>query len=228
MARRPGGDLRHAVRGVRRSPGFAASVVLMLALGLGANTAMFGIVYGVPLRPLPSPDAAAIVRIGESLGSVGGSDMWLSNRSMPLLERHEVGDHLDGLDRCGVGVGPAGELVQVAADARDLAGALALGGGPRAPAQGGVGNALHTVGRSWTERPARFSMPPTRCTGARAADSSFARRGWRPSGVVPESSAAPVEAVGPWTRHLQPAMEEHGCWRSCFTVVTRAESRSRT
>jgi len=78
-----GGDLRHVVRGVRRSPGFAASVALMLALGLGANTAMFGIVYGVLLRPLPYPDAAAIVRIGESLGSVGGSDMWLSNRSMP-------------------------------------------------------------------------------------------------------------------------------------------------
>ena len=81
-----GRDLLHAVRGLRRSPGFAASVALMLALGLGANTAMFGIVHGVLLRPLPYPDAAAIVRIGESLGSVGGSDMWLSNRSMPLLE----------------------------------------------------------------------------------------------------------------------------------------------
>ena len=51
------------------------------------------------------------------------------------LERHEVGDHLDGLDRRGVAVGPAGELVQVVADAGDLPGALALGvgrrGGPR-------------------------------------------------------------------------------------------------
>ena len=55
------------------------------------------------------------------------------------LERHEVGDHLDGLDRRGVGVGPAGELVQVVADAGDLPGALALdlgrrrgpGAGPR-------------------------------------------------------------------------------------------------
>ena len=81
-----GRDLRHAVRGVRRSPGLAASVALMLALGLGVNIAMFGIVYGVLLRPLLYPDPAAIVRIGESLGSVGGSDMWLSNRSMPLLE----------------------------------------------------------------------------------------------------------------------------------------------
>ncbi len=83
-----GRDLLHAVRGLRRSPGFAASVALMLALGLGATTAMFGIVYGVLLRPLPYPDAATIVRIGESLGSVGGSDMWLSNRSMPLLEEN--------------------------------------------------------------------------------------------------------------------------------------------
>ena len=81
-----GRDLRHAVRGLRRSPGFAVSVALMLALGLGANTAMFGIFYGVLLRPLPYPNAGAIVRIGESLGSSGGSDMWLSNRSMPLLE----------------------------------------------------------------------------------------------------------------------------------------------
>ena len=47
------------------------------------------------------------------------------------LERHEVGDHLDGLDRRGVAVGPAGELVQVVADARDLASALALGVGRR-------------------------------------------------------------------------------------------------
>ena len=92
-----GRDLLHAVRGLRRSPGFAASVALMLALGLGATTAMFGIVYGVLLRPLPYPDAAAIVRIGESLGSVGGSDMWLSNRSMPLLEENaESFDQLAG------------------------------------------------------------------------------------------------------------------------------------
>ena len=79
-------DVRHAVRGLGRSPGFAAAVVLVLALGIGANTAMFGIVYGVLLRPLPYPDAGAIVRVGESFGASGVSDMWLSNRSMPLLE----------------------------------------------------------------------------------------------------------------------------------------------
>ena len=82
-----GRDVRHAVRGLGRSPAFTAAVVLVLALGIGANTAMFGIVYGMLLRPLPYPDAAAIVRIGESrLGTSSVSEMRLSNRSMPLLE----------------------------------------------------------------------------------------------------------------------------------------------
>ena len=60
-----GRDLRHAVRGLRRSPGFAATVVIVLALGIGANTAMFGIVYGMLIRPLPYPDAEALVRVGQ-------------------------------------------------------------------------------------------------------------------------------------------------------------------
>ena len=61
-------DVRHALRGLGRSRGFAATVVLVLALGIGANTAMFSVVYGMLIRPLPYPDAGAIVRITESRG----------------------------------------------------------------------------------------------------------------------------------------------------------------
>ena len=84
-----GRDLRHAIRGLRRSPDFAVTVTLIFALGIGANTAMFSIVYGVLLRPLPYPDASAIVRIGgPSLTPASISDMRLSNRSVALLQEN--------------------------------------------------------------------------------------------------------------------------------------------
>ena len=58
-------DLRHAVRTLRRSPGFAMVVVVTLALGIGVTTAIFSVVYGVLLRPLPYADPDRIVAIFE-------------------------------------------------------------------------------------------------------------------------------------------------------------------
>ena len=78
-------DLRHAVRQLARQRAFTVTAVATLALGIGANTAMFGIVHGILLRPLPWPDAEAIVRVGESIGG-RGRGAFLSNRSMALLQ----------------------------------------------------------------------------------------------------------------------------------------------
>ncbi|MFN2564567.1 MAG: ABC transporter permease [Gemmatimonadaceae bacterium] len=58
-------DLRFAVRSFLRSPGFSAITVLTLALGIGATTAIFSVVHGVLLRPLPYPESDRIVRIHE-------------------------------------------------------------------------------------------------------------------------------------------------------------------
>jgi putative ABC transport system permease protein len=73
-------DTRHAIRRLRRAPAFTAAVVLTLALGVGANTAIFGVIDSILIRPLPYPHAEALVGVWHTapglpgvLGSLGCS-----------------------------------------------------------------------------------------------------------------------------------------------------------
>ena len=82
-----GRDLRHAVRTLRRSPGFTAAVVIVLALGTGVATAMFGIVYGMLIRPLPYPDAGRIVRVGQQPRQLPDVPVYLSARAIDQVQQ---------------------------------------------------------------------------------------------------------------------------------------------
>ena len=86
-------DLRYAVRALRHSPAFSFVVVLTLGLGIGANTAIFSVVRGVLLKPLPHRDGGRLLYLRHMTDGIGGGDV---NFSVP-----EVRDFRSGVRSFG-------------------------------------------------------------------------------------------------------------------------------
>jgi putative ABC transport system permease protein len=79
-------DLRYAFRQLRKSPGFTAVVVLTMALGIGANAALFSVVDAVLLRPLPYKDPQQLVAIHDELPGVNLHDAGMSVQEFDDLQ----------------------------------------------------------------------------------------------------------------------------------------------
>jgi predicted permease len=85
-------DLRYVLRGIGKSPTFALLTILTLALGIGANTAIFSVVYSVLLRPLPYPGGERLVEVEESTPSVSGISVTWINFQHWRNENHSFED----------------------------------------------------------------------------------------------------------------------------------------
>ena len=100
------GDLKYALRLLLKSPGFTAVAVLTLTLGVGANTAIFSVVEGILLRPLPFPHADQLVRIYESPDEIGARSASLNLSDRTVARFREFGR--DIFEDVGGGTGGGG------------------------------------------------------------------------------------------------------------------------
>lgn len=138
-------DLKSSLRLLARSPGFSAAAICTLALGIGANAAVFSVVRGVVLRPLPYPDPDRLIAIRSDKPSEG----WIGTTSSPpnyldWRSRNRVFDEMaayDGTRLALTGAGPARRLeaAEVTADFFDVLGTRPMLGRTFLPSEESAG-----------------------------------------------------------------------------------------
>ena len=163
-------DIRIAIRNLTRVPGFALAFVLTLGLGIGANTAIFSVINGVLLRPLPYPEADRIMHLRQPQVAAGIED---SSFSFP-----EVADYR-----------PQSKTIDQFVEFGDWTFNV-LGRGDAAPRHGrtGDGELLPDARRAAAPR-THARRPPTKPRPRRRSRCSRTRTGSACSGRTRPSSA---------------------------------------
>ena len=104
-------DLRQALRLLLKSPGFSALIVIVLALGIGANTAIFSIVNGVLLKPLPFADASRLVALDTTVRNEPDDSAYLD--VLDWRAQSSTVDHIAGYTTAAVTLTGHGEAASI-------------------------------------------------------------------------------------------------------------------
>ena len=103
-------DLRHALRALRSSPAFTAVAVLSLALGIGANTAIFSLIDSVMLKTLPIPHPEDLLQVRTPVGFV---DIFTNPLWQQIRDRQDVFSTLFAYSRTRYNLATGGEVRNV-------------------------------------------------------------------------------------------------------------------
>ena len=107
-------DLRYSIRMLRKNPGFTAVAVIALALGIGANSAIFSVVNAVLLRPLPFKDPKGLVRIWGKYDKQGIPKNWISQPELvDIWDQGEAFENVAAYRTGGANLTGTGDPVRV-------------------------------------------------------------------------------------------------------------------